>query len=141
MQLLEIQPGDTTLLLNQMSNATFHCTCIDCASGSDSPPYWSLENEGRVLITVDKADRVILSQRGIMFSSSSSSAIISIPDTVENNNTQIYCAAFLFGSVEFSDQPVTVTIIGEMYKIHSLLSFKSEIRHGLLFLFRSPSTS
>ena len=49
-----------------------------------------------------------------MFSSSSTSAVISIPDTMENNNTQIWCAAFLFGGIEFSDPPVRVTIIGEI---------------------------
>jgi hypothetical protein len=109
---LEIQPGDTTLLQNQMSNATFHCTCVDCEFGS--PPHWSLENEGTFVNTEDEDDRVILIQRGIMFSSSSTSAVISIPDTVENNNTQIWCTAFLFGSVEFSDPSVTVTIIGDL---------------------------
>ena len=93
-----------------MSNATFHCTCVECTYDSSSPG-WSLENEGRFLNT---DDRIMLAQRGIMFSSSSTSAVISIPDTVENNNTWIVCAAFLFGSIEFSGPPVKVTTIGEI---------------------------
>ena len=105
----EVQPGDTILILNQMSNATFHCSCDECTS----PPYWSLENGGRYLTTVDNSDRMILAERGILFSSSGTSAIISIPDTVENNNTIISCASFNFGSAEFSDPPFIVTIIGE----------------------------
>ena len=109
MQLFEVQPGDTTLLLNQMSNATFHCTCVECAS-----PRWSLEKEGIFLNTDIEDDRMMLAQRGIVFSSSSTSAVISIPDTVENNNTLIWCYAFIFGSTEFSDPPVRVTIIGEI---------------------------
>ena len=117
MQLLEVQPADTTLLLNQMSNATFHCTCAECASDS-SPPGWSLENEGRNLNTDDVDDRMMLAQRGITFSSSSTSAVISIPDTVENNNTQISCTAFLFGGREFSDPPVRVIIIGEIKLVY-----------------------
>ena len=69
LELLEVQPGDTTLLLNQMSNATFHCTCVECTYDSLSPG-WSLENEGRFLNTDDVDDRMMLAQRGIMFSSS-----------------------------------------------------------------------
>ena len=96
-----------------MSNATFHCTCVECTSDLSSPG-WSLEIAGIVLSTQDVNDIMMLEQRGIMFSSSSTSAVISIPDTVENSNTQIWCAAFLFGSMEFSDPPVRVTIIGEI---------------------------
>ena len=69
-------------------------------------------NQGRYLSTNDDADKVILAQRGITYSSSSMSAIISIPDRVENTNTMLTCTAFLFGGTEFSD-PVTLTIIGE----------------------------
>ena len=69
-------------------------------------------NQGRHLATNDDADTVILAERGITFSGSANSAVISIPDRVENNNTNITCAGFLFGSTEFSD-PVTLTIIGE----------------------------
>ena len=108
---LTVQPGNTTFLLNQMSNATFHCACDD--SICTSPLLWSLENEGRYFITNNHNDRVILAERGITFSSTDTSAVISIPDTVENNNTLIWCVTFLFGGVEFSDPPVEVIIIGE----------------------------
>ena len=104
-----IQEGDIILALNQMSNATFHCTCDECTT---SPPYWSLENEGILFITENDIDRVNLTQRGIAYSSSDTSAVISIPDTVENNNTHISCAALLYGGVEFSDS-VKVTVTGE----------------------------
>ena len=70
-----------------------------------------MENQGRHLATNDDDDKVILAQRGIIFSSSANSIVISIPDRVENNNTIIMCGGF-FGSTEFSD-PVTLTIIGE----------------------------
>ena len=137
MQLFEVQPSDTTLLLNQMSNATFHCTCVDCASYS-SPPGWSLQNEDIILNTHFEDDKMMLAQQGIVFSSSSTSAVISIPDTVENNNTLIWCFAFLFGANEFSDQPVRVTIIGEIkLDYHRWWVYNS----GLLSPFRSPSTS
>ena len=104
-----VQPGDTTLPLNQMSNATFHCTCNECTS----PPFWSLENRGIHLITDEESDRKILDGRGITYSSSGTSAVISIPDTVENNNTMISCAAFLSGGRDFSDPPVKLTIVGK----------------------------
>ena len=105
-----VQPGDTILVLNQMSNVTFHCTCNECST----PPHWSLGNAGRYLSTDNDNDRVKLVQRGITYSSSgATSAVISIPDTVENNNTNITCAAFITGSTEFSNPPVRVTIIGE----------------------------
>ena len=110
---LEIQPGDTTLFLNHTINATFHCTCVECAFDS-SPPGWSLKNEGITFNTDDENDRMMLAQRGIIFSSSSASAVISIPDTVENNNTLISCFAFLFGSREFSEQVRVTIIIGEI---------------------------
>ena len=105
----EVQPGDTILMLNQMSNATFHCSCDECTT----PPYWSLENGGSHFDTDSNSDRILLAERGIIYSSSGTSAVINIPDTVENNNTIIFCAAFLFGGTEFSDPPVRVTIIGE----------------------------
>ena len=103
----EVQPGDTNLILNQMSNATFHCSCDECTV----PPYWGLENGGRHFSTDNNNDRMILAERGITYSSSDTSAVISIPDRVENNNTMIFCAAF-FGGIEFSD-PVKLTIIGK----------------------------
>ena len=105
----EVQPGDTILMLNQMSNVTFHCSCDECTT----PPYWSLENEGNYFSTNNDIERMILAKRGITYSSSGTSASISIPDTVENNNTIIHCAAFLFGGTEFSNPPILVTIIGE----------------------------
>ena len=70
-----------------------------------------MENQDRHLSTNDNADKVILDQQGITYSSSATSAVISIPDTVENNNTLLMCAAFLSGSTELSN-PVTLTIIG-----------------------------
>lgn len=95
-----------------MVNATFQCTCIagdDCTS----PPFWSLENEGRYFVTNDVDDAIILAERGITYSSSGTSALISIPDTVTNNNTQIHCAGLISGGTEFSDPPVKLIIIGK----------------------------
>ena len=104
-----IQEGDKILALNQMSNATFHCTCDECTTS----PHWNLENEGTYLSTDNNIDREILAQRGITFSSSGTSAVISIPNRVENNSTMIRCVGFLEGSNEFSYPPVKVIITGE----------------------------
>ena len=71
-----------------------------------------MENQGRHLATNDANDEAILAERGITYSSNAKSAVISIPDRVENNNTMLSCAAFLSGGTELSD-PVTLTIIGE----------------------------
>ena len=112
MQDLIIQPASTvTLALNQMVNATFNCECtVDDAC---SQPYWSLENEGNTITTTDNNDKDSFAQRGITYSSPSTiTAVINIPDTVENNNTKISCAAFLFGGTEFSTA-VELIIIGE----------------------------
>ena len=117
-QFFIVQPGDTTLTLNQMSNATFQCTCADCTS----PPHWTIESDGRHLATNDVTDAVSLAQRGITYSSSATSAVISIPDTTENNNTRIFCAVFLFGGAEFSD-PVKLTIIGESVGLTPMIDF------------------
>lgn len=103
-----VQPGNTTLALNQMSNATFHCVCDEC----ETPPHWSLANEGQLLSTDSDSDRTTLAQRGITYSRSGTSAMISIPDTVENNNTRISCVGFISGGTDFSNQ-VEVIIIGE----------------------------
>ena len=96
-----------------MRNATFNCECtvgIDC-----SQPYWHIETNGATITTDDDRDTVKFAERGITFSTSSDStmAFISIPDTVENNNTMISCAALLFGGTEFSNQ-VELIIVGEL---------------------------
>ena len=112
---VEPESDDTILALNQMINATFQCTCIagdDCTS----PPFWSLENGGRYFTTNDDDDAIILAKRQITYSSSGTSAIISIPDTVENNNTLIFCAGFISGGIEFSDPPIKLIIIGKSSK-------------------------
>ena len=113
MNYFTVQPDATVaiLALNQMSNATFQCICI-AGDECTSPPYWSLENGGRHFVTNDNDDRVILAERGITYSSNGTSAVISIPDTVENNSTQISCAGLISGGVEFSDHPVKLIIIG-----------------------------
>ena len=80
-QVFTIQPGDTTIALYQMSNATFHCTCTDCQARN--PPHWTVENQDRHLATNDDADKVILAQRGITYGSSSTSAVISIYNNIE----------------------------------------------------------
>ena len=59
---------------------------------------------------------MIIAERGITYSSSINSAIISIPDRVENNNTMLSCAGFLFGGTEFSE-PIMLIIIGESVMI------------------------
>ena len=71
-----------------------------------------MDNQGRHLATNDDADKIILAQRGITYSSSANTTDISIPDKTENNNTLLTCTAFLNGGTEFSD-PVRLTIIGE----------------------------
>ena len=114
MQDLIIRPADTvTLALNQMRNATFSCECtLDDELCSE--PYWGLENDGNIISTDYEDDIEIFAQRGITYSSNinRTMAVISIPDTVENNNTLIYCAAFIFGGAEFS-AIVELLIIGE----------------------------
>ena len=106
-----VQPGDTILALNQKSNVTFQCTCI-AGDFCTSPPFWSLENGGRLLVTNDNDDAIILAERGITYRSSGNSAVITIPDTVENNDTQIFCAGLISGGTEFSDPPIKLIIIG-----------------------------
>ena len=107
-QILTVQPGDTVIALNRMSNATFQCTRPECTTA----PYWTMESQGRHIATNDDRDEAILAQRGITYSSSSNTTDISIPDKTDNNNTLLQCAVFLFGDTEISD-PVTLTIIGE----------------------------
>ena len=94
-------------------------------------------NQGRHLATNDNADTVILAERGITFSSSAKSAVISIPVTVENSNSLLACAAFLFGSTEFSEQ-VTLIIIGESVTSYC---YEEDFIMPLYLFFRSPSTS
>ena len=113
MQDLIIQPeGTISIPLNQMNAANFTCECtlgIAC-----SPPYWILSNEGVIIITSENSgDEDSFAERGITYSSSSTTAFITIPDTVKNNNTMISCGAFLFGGNEFSHPPVQLIIIGE----------------------------
>ena len=109
---LIVEPeGTVTLTLNQMRNATFSC---ECTLGDElcNQPHWSLENDGKAIITSDNSDIETFAQRGITFSSTRTTTVISIPDTAENNNTLIACAAFLFGAAEFS-AVVELIIIGE----------------------------
>ena len=108
-----IQEDDTIVPLNKMNNVTFHCTCSEC--DPDIPPYWTLANNGNHLDTSNSGDRIILAQQGITFNSSGTSGSISIPDTIEHNNTEVMCAAFM-GGTEFSES-VTVTIIGKTITI------------------------
>ena len=94
-----------------MRNATFSCECT-LGDESCTQPYWSLENDGNLISTNHEDDIEIFAQRGITYSSNRITAVISIPDTVENSNTKIFCAAFLFGGNEFS-AVVALIIIGE----------------------------
>ena len=111
--LIIIQPeGTVTVALNQIKNVTFNCQ-IECTLGDIcGPPFWVLEKEQNIITSNDIRDKDIFAQRGITFSSAATTAVISIPDTVENNNTLIYCAAFIFGGAEFS-AIVELLIIGE----------------------------
>ena len=111
MQDLIIRLAETVILaLNQMTNATFNCECtVDDACGQ---PFWSIENEGNTFVTNYRNHLETIAQRGITFSSANTTAVISIPDTAENNNTLISCGAFLFGGNDFSAS-VEVLIIGE----------------------------
>ena len=110
-----IEPGNTTVALNQMKNVTFRCTCTQCGP----PLHWSLiigpNNIEVPLSTQHGDDRLKLDKRGILtVNHNDGSSTISIPgDTVDNNCTQIRCAAFIGGGNEFSD-PVKLTIIGEL---------------------------
>ena len=59
-------------------------------------------------------------QRGITYSSPTTiTAVINIPDTVENNNTKISCAAFLLGGTEFS---VGVYDVCRSVSVYALMS-------------------
>ena len=124
-----VQPGDITLALNQMSNATFNCSCPGC--DPEQPPYWTLEIDGDDFDITDPSDRPRLALRGISFNLSGLPVVISIPDRIENNNTMVMCAAFL-GGIEFSD-PVKVTIIGrsttDCYKRYYIIN---------IFVFQVP---
>jgi hypothetical protein len=109
-----VQPGDVTLELNEMSNATFNCTCDACII---RPLFWTLENEAGTLqlATNNMSDQAMLDQRGISYSSTITTAVITIPSTVENNNTQIRCAGILNpAEIDEFSYPFTLTIIGEL---------------------------
>ena len=93
-----------------MRNATFSCECTH--GDFCGQPFWSLENDGSTITTNNNIDLETFAQRGMTFSSTATTAVISIPDTVENNNTLVTCAAFLFGGNEFSAE-VELIIIGE----------------------------
>ena len=113
MQDLIVRPdGTISIPLNQMNAANFTCECtLGIACGQ---PFWNLENEGVSITTMENSgDEERFAERGITYSISSTTAIITIPDTVENNNTMISCGAFLSGSTEFSRPPVELIIIGE----------------------------
>lgn len=104
-----VQPnGTVTLALNQMRNVNITCECIiDLCQ-----PYWILGTETKQIATNDNNDKNSFIERGITYESTGdSTTLIIIPDRVENNNTNIVCAAFL-GNTEFSDE-TTLIIIGE----------------------------
>ena len=112
MQDLIIRPvGKISIPLNQMNAANFTCECI--LGIGCSPPFWSLVNhEGVTITTMENSnDEDSFAERGITYSSSSTEAFITIPATVENNDTMISCGAFLSGT-EFSD-PAELIVIGE----------------------------
>ena len=94
-----------------MTNATFSCECTH--GDLCRQPFWRLENEGRIFVTNNDRDLETFTQQGMTFSSAVTTAVISIPDTVENNNTLVSCAALVLGGIEFSDPPVRLIIIGE----------------------------
>lgn len=107
-----VEPGDVTLELTEMSNATFNCICSICII---RPLFWMLENEAGTLATNNMNDQAMLNQRGISYSSTITSTVITIPGTVENNNTQIRCAGIQNpAEIIESSYPFTLTIIGEL---------------------------
>lgn len=109
-----VQPGDVTLELNEMRNATFSCTCTACII---RPLFWTLEYEAGTLqlATNNVTDQAMLNQRGISYSSTNTTAVITIPGTIENNNTQIRCAGILnTAEIDEFSSPFTLTIIGEL---------------------------
>ena len=136
MQDLIVRPdGTISIPLNQMNAANFTCECtlgIAC-----SPPFWSLDNEGVIITNMENSnDEDSFAERGITYSSSSTTAFITIRDTVKNNNTMISCGVFLFGGNEFSHPPVKLIIIGESELTRSSSQLPQAIARGDLFIFK-----
>lgn len=65
-----------------------------------------------LLSTQDDNDRLKLDQLKIEYKSDNTSTIITIPALVENNSTEIRCAAFHHGITEFSEA-VILSIVEE----------------------------
>ena len=142
MQDLIVRPSGTiSIPLNQMNAANFTCECT-LDNNACSPPFWSLVNEGVTITTSESSgDEDSFAERGITYSCSSTTAFITIPDTVENNNTMISCGAFLFGGNEFSRPPVELIIIGESKLTRSSSQLYHRRQHGVIYSFSRSQSS
>ena len=75
---------------------------------------WTLhypDTADRYLSTHDDNDKAIIEEHGIHFYSGETVANITIPGTVENNRTQIWCTILDGGVTEFSDE-IEIIIAG-----------------------------
>ena len=121
-----VQPGDTIVRLSEMVNVIFECE-VD-----EGTPYWTLQiptympnSDPPVFLTTEpvhaEMDREILNGRGITFFSTEGFTNISIPGVAENNCTTLYCAVSTGITIEFSEEPVKLTVVGEsvnLMKMH-----------------------
>lgn len=107
-----VEPAVGTIQLSQMLNITIQCqvNSID----HSYKPIWKLHypNIGRFLSTDNDIDKILLEEHGISFYSGETLANITIPGTVENNRTQIWCTTLHSGVTEFSDQ-IEIIIAGK----------------------------
>ena len=121
-----LQPGDTTVPLNPMNNVTFNCTCSICIN---RPLFWTLTNNGVSLATNDNADQAILDQRGITYNSDINTAVLIIPSTTENNDTQIACKGIQNpANIIETSNPVMLTIIGKLITVSMVDLYPFDIK-------------
>ena len=73
-------------------------------------------NLNQYLSTHDDKDKQIIEDHGIYYYSGETAANITIPGTVENNRTQVWCTALHAGETKFSDQ-IEIIIPGKLYPI------------------------
>ena len=88
-----------TIALNPTRNVTFQCSLSDTSLRN----FWFVKfpDITKNLSTRDNEDMYVLSQRGVVYDSSS----VTIPGVVRNNGTLIRCTAYNFGTgvSEFSN--------------------------------------
>lgn len=111
-----VEPPVGTIHLNQMQNITFQCR-VNSIGHSDKP-MWTLHypDTDQFLSTQDDNDKDIIEEHGIHYYSGETVANITIPGTVENNRTQVWCTTLHSGVTEFSDS-IEIIIAGKL--LHS----------------------